>query len=81
MAHPPRSLPLTEDQHRTLQASADTIRDMVEDVLPPQLARRRDEQRRTLADLAAFRAGRSILAELRHAATIGPPHMPSVACI
>ena len=63
------ALPLTEEQHRALQERADTIRSMVEDVLPPQLAQRRGDPRRTLADLSAFRAGRSILAELRRGAT------------
>lgn len=70
---PRGDLPLSEDQHRALQARADTIRAMVEEVLPPQLAHRRGDQRRSFADLAAFRAGRSALAELRTLATAEAP--------
>ena len=57
-------MPLTEAQHRTLQARADTIRELVEVVLLPQLAQRLPGSRDGFADLSAFRAGGSILADL-----------------
>lgn len=53
---PREGLPLSEAQHRALQARADEIRAVVEDALPSRGATRRGDRRRSLADLEVFRA-------------------------
>lgn len=62
------ALPLTAEEHHAVQERAGAIRDLVENVLPPRLPPGPDGRpRRTLADLAAFRAGVDVHRRLRAA--------------
>jgi excisionase family DNA binding protein len=64
-----RHLPLTEAQRRGLQQKADSLRQTMEAALPSRLATTAGQRSRSIADLAAFRAGAKLLAELRQAGT------------
>lgn len=61
---PRAALPLTESQHRALQARADEIRETVDAALPPRVSARRDRARRSLVDLDVFRAVHAAVARL-----------------
>ncbi len=60
-----RHLPLTEAQRRKLQRKASGLRRAVDEALPPRLARALGDSSRSLADLAAFRLGLDLAAEIR----------------
>lgn len=69
-----RHLPLTEAQHRHLQAKAEGVRQSLEAVLPPRLAATAGQRSRSLVDLDSFRRGSELLAELRSS---GSQHFPT----
>ncbi len=58
-------LPLTEAQRRALQRKADSLRRAVDDALPSRNARRLETTSRSIVDLAAFRQGANLVAEIR----------------
>lgn len=70
-----RRLPLTEDQHRGLQAKAEEMRQALDAVLPPRLTATSGQRSRSLADLDAFRLGADLLAAIRAAS---PETFPAV---
>ena len=57
-------VPLTESQRRRLQARADEVRRVVDDVLPSRLAATSERGSRSLADLAAFHRGAALLKQI-----------------
>lgn len=61
-------LPLTDAQRSALQARAATVRDVVEQALPPREAATAGATRRTLADLDAFRALQAVHSEAQDGA-------------
>jgi len=69
---PRESLPLTEPQRRDLQARADEMHAIVEQVAPSRRARTRDRRAWSLLDLKAFRVGAGVLAALQ--ASANPAH-------
>lgn len=53
---PRESLPLTESQHRSLQARVRQLHGAVDRVAPPGISARRDRRRRSLVDLDVWRS-------------------------
>jgi len=71
----PRSaLPLTEAQHRALQARADEIREVVDRALPSRAATRREHKRRSVVDARTFQAAMEARRLLTAAAGEAIPH-------